>query len=265
MGNFGAFVLSIDSEFENSPLFTFLSSLPFKSLTTVPGVRPTDLGCKKECQGHGWNNELSCIEFAVAEGHRKMRNLARSHDLDSILFLEDDAIPNCTPREVIDLLKWSHQSTNHFHTCAVHLFPEQGGLLVEKYDGCCKCAIVPDYAVAYILNSKSLDRLEQLDSIKSESVADWPREIRKLRWYCPKKSFFIHPDIQAAENRSFTKVSRAQRHAKKSTYIKLINPHSYTFILLIISSVFFGRYGRSKIESERLRSVKVGKLLRRAK
>jgi hypothetical protein len=250
------FVLTINPNFAETQLFRFLSSISHSELIVVSGFTPQELGCDAECPGHGLGGRLTCIEFAVAEGHRMARNIARKNTGSVYLFLEDDAIPNVDSSEFNIVLEEFNKAASLYQVPALHLFPEQNGILKSlKKSHLCKVYHLPDYALAYALTEVSLATTSNHDIDKSSSVADWPPHIRKLNWLSTKDSMFIHPDIHLVDASSSTRDSRIARMNKESQLQKALNPRSYLRLLLPFLRHWRLGIGSSPIETESLRSV----------
>jgi len=258
MDHFGVFVLTIDDNFGYSLLHEVLTGWQNAEVIIVRGFKPHEIGCDLECPGHGPGHQLSCVEFAVAEGHRRMRNEARNSHFDLNLFLEDDAILNCTLGELDSLFHIFSEFEKDKDGACLHLFPEQNGLLVETFEPTLlKVLLVPDYAVAYVLNMRALNLTARFDSKASVEVADWPKYLRRLKWYASSHSFVTHPDIRAANVRSLTQSQRNNRHGSKTWMNKYLDINSYRGPFLTILRLFGMALGHQPIEAEKLRSAVV--------
>jgi hypothetical protein len=256
MRKLGVFILTINPNFESTPLYAFLISCKDFHVFIVDGFKPVDLGCRDDCLGHGTRAKISCVEFAVAEGHRKMRILARQTSYETFLFLEDDAIVNCSPELLLDLHNQLLGYRKIYSTPAIHLFPEQNGLLVEiKFPFLRKIIVIPDYAVSYLMTLEALESISKDDSDVASQIADWPNYIKKLDWFATEKSYFIHPDIRIGGSRSTTKTHRSFRQGNETKREKFLNPRSYMVLLLPVLALIGRKVGQSPIEAENLRSV----------
>lgn len=256
MRKLGVFILTINPNFESTPLYAFLISCKDFQVFIVDGFKPVDLGCREDCLGHGARSKISCVEFAVAEGHRKMRILARQTSCETFLFLEDDAIVNCSPELLLDLHNQLLSNKGMYSTPAIHLFPEQNGLLIEtKFPSLKKIVAIPDYAVSYLMSFEALESISKDDSNVASQIADWPNYVKKLNWFATEKSYFIHPDTRIEGSRSTTKMHRGFRQQNQTIREKFFNPRSYMVLILPMLALIGRQVGQSPIEAENLRSV----------
>jgi hypothetical protein len=259
MTDFGVFVLTIEDDIHSKPILSLMSSALDFTTHILKGFTPGDLGCDSTCMGHGSSQELSCVEFAISEGHRKMRNIARNYDFRAYLFLEDDALPHCSIKSLSNLINDMDTLSGSSKEYAIHLFPEQNGLLaMRSIRNIIRVYLLPDYAVSYVFSKKTLKGIEVQDHLISNSVADWPKYIRKLNWYSPGQSFFIHPDVRELTTRSTTKIDRKNRQATQTFTQKYLNPYSYLTVFLPLFRSIGREYGINQIESSKLRSACIG-------
>jgi hypothetical protein len=206
--------------------------------------------------GGGLIVNISPIEEAISHSHNQARILAKRHGWRWALILEEDAIVLGTRDSLNLMIQEIENSQTNSHPNAIHLFPEQHGLLGHsKANNLCKIYWVPDYAVGYLLNSEALQRSIELFTSQKTQVADWPDFMRSLEWWAPNRSWVLHPLV--SEEISATQKSRKHVQLSVSLPSKLVSRGYWIGIILPFFSKVFDVYGTHEIPDENLRSVLV--------
>jgi hypothetical protein len=226
-----------------------------QSLNTIvlPALTPAMLECENSFDCASVRHpKITCVEFAVASSHRLARSVARENAADLTIVLEDDAFLNSNFSEYLKLFEGTFSDS--MLPVALHCYPEQYGILIkQKKSKFLKCAKIPDYAVAYILNRAALS-LSTSVPIESEfEVADWPNYMKKIQWLAPLESMVEH-----REAFSFVKESRAYRQKKLTRSLVKRGKEKVNVLLFRFARIFGRQYGSSQIASENLRSFVIG-------
>jgi hypothetical protein len=219
------------------------------SIDIVTGITPQQLPqnvLKNEF------SSLSMIEIAIAKSHEKARQIARAKNLDWVVILEDDAVPLADNGSLEAFLKQIETTFGNSDPIAVHLAPEQFGLLWKRRRDCFfRIALVPDCAVAYALNHEALEFLSNKPTNLNE-VADWPHSMKKLRWIAPLKPYFKHPQIEIED--SSTMDSRKQRRENRPVLKKIFATSMVKAVFILGLRLFTKPYGTGFVEDKRFRT-----------
>jgi hypothetical protein len=198
--------------------------------------------------------KLSPIEIATSISHQRARAFALEQGCRWVIILEDDAQILEGFKKIGSLLKKIEEHFGSESKLAVHLYPEQFGLLRSKPgEMFYRVLSLPDCAVGYAMNKKALIASASISLIECE-VADWHTEIRKLTWLTPKASMVIHPDVSDLKVRSLTSDPRNNRIRTRSFKQKLLSYPIIKILLLRIMWPFSDRYGHNPISNEKLRT-----------
>lgn len=198
---------------------------------------------------------ISLVESAISLSHRRARDLGLRLDSDWVLILEEDAIQYATRSEISNFLSALDASLGNTSAKAVHFAPEQFGILRSgKFRGFYSTIMLADCAVAYALNRQALLDVS-LSSFSSSEVADWPKNLRSLDWYSPKKAFFGHPDLNNPSARSSTLKVRSDRFKGRIPWKLVVEKRTYKTIVFLILSRFGRVYGNGYVANNRFRSI----------
>jgi len=251
----GAVVLSVNGKFRSKSLH-LLEDIPevaeiviFKSLT------PKILGCEEHKHNH--NRGYTCNEHATALSHQAARNFAFTKDWDWTIFVEDDAeILKDFISKILDVLSFNFSKPKH--GIALHLFPEQFGLLKRLTDKIYKVIFLPDYAVGYVLDRQALFYCLQESNKVHCYLADWPRFIRKLDWYSYQTSLVIHPDLRNIQSytNSDIELGRNQRFTEYSLWQRILNSRFLMIVVLKLMRLIGNDYGNAPIQAQNFRTVR---------
>jgi len=193
---------------------------------------------------------LTCVERAASVSHQIARNIASSFDTNWVLILEDDAIIFedffNSLEELISL------SLDKYHEpLGYHLFPEQFGILKRKSANLAKILLMPDYAVAYVLNQPALRFAANNSHSCSRELADWPSYMKKISWFAPLQSCVAHPVLSGLFHNSSIETSRSSR--QKSWGILFFRNWTKK-VILIFTIPFSRKLGDNQISAPDLRS-----------
>jgi GR25 family glycosyltransferase involved in LPS biosynthesis len=219
------------------------------SINLMKAITPNDLTLPKELKN---SNGLSEVEIAISESHRLARKIASQKNLDWALILEEDAICLQTKKSLLDFVTSIEFFFKPSTPLAIHFAPEQFGLLwKKKNEPFFRVEFIPDCAVAYALNSASLQYLASYPQHIIE-VADWPKPMRKIKWLAPLTPFFAHPNV--TESISSTMLHRRARRAQKFSIVRWATLSRVKALVLILSRVVAKEYGNGYVEDERFRT-----------
>ena len=203
---------------------------------------------------------LSPVEVATSISHQRARAFALEMGCDWAIILEDDARILDGFKDIASLIEEIENRFGRDSELAVHLYPEQFGLLRSKFgESFYRVVSLPDCAVGYAMNRKALAASAAVQGIEFE-VADWHSEIRKFTWLAPKASMVIHPDVCDIKVRSLTSDPRNKRIKARSFMEKLVAYPFAKILILRIEWPHSQRYGYNSISSEKLRTRVFGTL-----
>jgi hypothetical protein len=254
----GVVIIALDSLSPRvSRLVSELRARGLEEILILPAVTPREVAnFQSNSVGGGLIVNISPIEEAISHSHNQARILAKRHGWRWALILEEDAIVLGTRDSLNLMIQEIENSQTNSHPNAIHLFPEQHGLLGHsKANNLCKIYWVPDYAVGYLLNSEALQRSIELFTSQKTQVADWPDFMRSLEWWAPNRSWVLHPLV--SEEISATQKSRKHVQLSVSLPSKLVSRGYWIGIILPFFSKVFDVYGTHEIPDENLRSVLV--------
>jgi hypothetical protein len=250
----GTVVLSTNGKFRSKSL-NLLADFPevaevvvFKSLT------PKFLGCTQKKHRH--NRGYTCNEYATSLSHQAARNFAFTKGWDWTIFVEDDAeVSKDFNSKLLDVLTYNFSKPKH--GIALHLFPEQFGLLKILTEKIYKIILLPDYAVGYVLDRQALLYCLRESNKVHFYLADWPRFIRKLDWYCYQTSLVMHPDLRSIQNsnNSDIEIGRNQRFKQYNLFQRIINSRLLTIVVLKVMKFIGNSYGNAPIQAQNFRTV----------
>lgn len=249
-------------ERDTSRLELELKNIASLRVEIMHAMTPTDLNCGERCTQHapfGRNRKISCREAAVSMSHTLARELAAQRDNQYFMFIEDDAVVDSIKLDALIQELFRTQGM-HAKALAIHLFPEQYGILSFAINGFLrKLSMIPDYAVGYILNRKALDVFNLNNKNARNEIADWPKFARKIHWFAPFSTPIRHPDNP---NSSYLISSRTLRR-KSNLELDFRGKFRYAKFLLLGSQK--RRYGNNTIDNEKLRTkhqyrIKLGRL-----
>lgn len=197
---------------------------------------------------------LSPVEVATSISHQRARTFALELGCKWAIILEDDAQILDVFGDIASLIGDIESQFGPDSELAVHLYPEQFGLLKSRFgESFYRVLSLPDCAVGYAMNRKALAASVAIQRIEFE-VADWHSEIRKFTWLAPKASLVIHPDVGDIKVRSLTSDPRNKRIRARSLMQKLVAYPFARILLLRINWPHSHRYGYNSISSEKLRT-----------
>jgi hypothetical protein len=262
----GAVIIALDTlSPSNSDLISDLRTRGISEVLVMSAVTPQEVGKFPPFPiDHDFRNDISLVEQAISHSHNQARILARQQDWNWGLILEEDAIVAGTKDSLNLVIKEVESIGLDSVPLAIHLFPEQHGILrMKKSESLYRIHWVPDYAVGYLLNSSALRRSTELFSSQKLQVADWPNFMRKIKWFAPSQSWVLHPLV--TEEISATQKSRKNIQVRISQIRKLVLPGYWIGFVLPILGKVFRLYGAHDIPDENLRSVLIAgpKFLRR--
>jgi hypothetical protein len=232
--------------------FCKLNDLP---LHIYSAFTPKDIGCSDRPHHHSsFGRTLTCVEIAIAHSHAGARRAAFELDLDIVIILEDDADVLLGKSELI--IKWLEWALSQPQKrIGIHLYPEQFGVLIKKSRqiNLNRVILLPDFAVGYVLNRRSLKAWNRSSSRARKWVADWPLSAYKLRWYAPGEPVLTHPlnDFSI----SYAATGRTDRINSLSIWQRRMNVGTIRFLLFLFFSLFGRRVGSTPIPNERLRTI----------
>ena len=239
-----------------------MSSLKFRfhiDSEIVTAITPSNNGCGMlvTAHTHGFGSDvLSCIEFAISESHKAAREVALASGCEWSLILEEDALLQDNLNEIPNILDSLGESATNNIACGLHLFPEQYGVLIRsKVSNVYRVMSLPDFAVAYVLNFEALVEVCELAKSAKIQIADWPRFMKKIRWYAVKDSVILHPDISLHQNPSSTFGPRTNIKNSKSLIKRYSNSRNLLLPLFKIGKITHHTLGHNAIASEKIRSV----------
>jgi hypothetical protein len=223
----------------------------YAEITVLNAATPSDV----EALGHTEPSGISLVESAISLSHRRARDLGLDLGSDWVLILEEDAIQYATKSEISDFLSELEMSLGDTTAKAVHFAPEQFGILRETNSQSFYSTIrLADCAVAYALNRQALRDIS-LTSFSFNEVADWPKSLRNLDWYSPKKAFFGHPDLSNPNSKSSTLRDRSKRFKKRILWKLIFEKRTYKTIFFLFLSQFGNVYGNGYVANPRFRSI----------
>jgi hypothetical protein len=218
--------------------------------TILLGVTPKDLPCGGIGPHihEGKYRKLSCHEVAAALSHARARELALKEGSAWSFFLEDDS-------ELIQ-----NDNSDFFAAVTnlpsdipffIHLFPEQNGILKNcKFPGMKFIWKMPDYANAYVLNSKGINALTKSAKLSHLYLADWPKFSRHIVKIAPVRSIFRHPFQSIDTSLISHERLRIQGSSKAFTFFYRLKQFIFK-----ISRIPLPKFGTERIATENLRSV----------
>ena len=210
-----------------------------------------DLFCfGAEKHSHIWNSlEYTCNQLAANISHQMCRYLAYENNYDWYIFLEDDAVIKDEPL-FLEFIASLRDELFNFNPIAINLFPAQYAILTKSHlPNMYKALKIGDYAVGYALNKLALRPTLNLQINDFKGVADWPRNMFKLKWYAPKIPIVVHPDVHSSKYDSYLQpkglLLPSMKPGKVILKLKMI---LFRFLFL------FPYYDNSPIQSNNLRS-----------
>jgi hypothetical protein len=252
----GVVVIALDSlSTRVSLLVSELRTRGLEDVLVLPAVTPREVGNLQTNSVDGsLIAKISPIEQAISHSHNQARILAKQHEWGWALILEEDAVVIGIRDSLNLMIQEVENLQTHSRPIAIHLFPEQHGLLGNSTaKNLCKVYWVPDYAVGYLLNCEALQKSTELFSTQKTQVADWPDFMRSLEWWAPKHSWVCHPLV--SEEISATQKSRKDVQLSVSLRRKLVSRGYWIGFVLPFLSKIFNVYGTHEIPDENLRSV----------
>lgn len=252
----GVVIIALDTlSLKVSQLVLELRTRGLDDVHVMSAVTPQGLGnFESVTPASGFVDTISPIERAISHSHNQARLLARQQGWDWALILEEDAMVTGT-KDSLDLMiqEFDHLQLN-FYPVAIHLFPEQHGLLGHINKGTLyKVYWVPDYAVGYLLNSAALRESTESFATHTIQVADWPDLMRSLKWWAPKRSWALHPMV----SEEISATQRTRKIAQRSIPLvrKILSRGYWIGFLLPFFAKLFKQYGNHEIPATNLRSV----------
>lgn len=225
----------------------------------ISAVTPTSFGCKDLGKDHihgAGRNRISCVENAISESHKLARMIALENGFQWSLILEEDALPQNGLSELTNALQVLDESEIGSDSLGLHLFPEQFGVLVRsKIQEVYRVLALPDFAVAYALNSQALVEVCRKTKYTKEQVADWPNFMKKINWFAVKSSMILHPDLTLPMNKSSSSIPRKLISRSKSPISRYCHLRNMLLPLFGIGKLLGLSFGNNSIASERIRSV----------
>lgn len=252
--NIGVIVIANDGKIRNIHQLNDDFFSKFSKSYVFCALTPLDLGCENLDVFHTHCNGLTCNEFAASLSHQVARNFSIVFELDWVLFLEDDAILSDNFFVALGNLIESQDFTEK--RIAIHLFPEQFGLLKTSHDKLLRVMFLPDYAVGYLMNLEAIKFTVGFTNIVQKFLADWPNFIKKISWFAPHESMVTHPmlDYKYNDKTSSIERSRKLKHDSYSLYDKLFSREMLRKIVLIFLKPFTKAYGNSSVKAPALRT-----------
>lgn len=228
---------------------SFNLSLSSEKLIVLKASTPASL----QDLGLAESKNISQIEMAISLSHQRARNAGLTVDAEWVLILEEDAIPLVIEETITNFLNNLDLTLGSAKPKAVHFAPEQFGILFgrkskEYYNN----IMLADCAVAYALNKSALARISALSDFTSE-VADWPKVLKKIRWYSPKSPFFAHPNLDEEGLSASTSV-RTARLLGRNVWHRLFSKKTLKTALFLGLAKFGDSYGIGYVVNERYRS-----------
>ena len=204
------------------------------------------------------NIKLSPVEIATSISHQRARKFALELGCEWAIILEDDAQIIGGFENIETLIKQIEMTLGHESALAVHLYPEQFGILKSNSkESFFRVLSVPDCAVGYAMNKNALRATMSIQGIETE-VADWHRELRKFSWFAPKSSLVIHPDVRKSNIRSLTRDPRNHRVNQRTLIKRLASYPILKMFFLRFPLPYSSSYGHNPISSEKLRTKVFG-------
>jgi hypothetical protein len=133
-----------------------------------------------------------------------------------------------------------------------HLFPEQFGILKKISANIARVLMIPDYAVAYILNEPALKLSMDSSDKCSRFLADWPKFLKNIHWFAPLKSTVFHPEVNPMSD--FDSSIHSSRIYRLSQLNKFHIYYKFKKIIIMAFSLFIKELGTAKINAPKLRS-----------
>ena len=233
----------------------------FSGCRIFEATMPSDLGCVVGSLDHKHLSGISCSEFAASISHQAARNLSLTYDAEWILILEDDAVTSRNfESEICELL--DEISCIDEDLIAIHLFPEQYGILKKFNDNFYSVNMIPDYAVGYLMNKCVVDYAANFSSEVHNYLADWPKFLNSIPWYAPKTSMVLHPRPTGESLADFSTIELDRLKRKNDQHLtqKVFNKDLFRLLKFRARSFFSPRfYGSAYIQANKIRSKVIGK------
>jgi hypothetical protein len=227
------------------------------NLSIQQATTPLDLGCQvdsqKYCAQH--SSKITCIEWAIVNSHRSAQELSQMFPWETVTILEEDFMPRGELKDFVKSLSCCLRFLSKRSSPAgFHFFPEQGGIFrTSRTTDFLRAVWVPDFAVAYALNREGLAKVLSAP-VDPRSVADWPKQVRKIEWWANETSVFLHPapELVRSENHQL----RFNRKRKRFEARSWVNRQVWVQMLIRFSPLMLTeRIGNQTIENELIRSV----------
>ena len=247
-------IISVCGQRDIGSLLKALESCAFTKVSVMQATVPDFLSLELDQS----NQLISPVEQAISNSHHRARVLSSSIDADWSIILEDDAI---VLNNISNLREMLQEIEGHFRIgtpLAVHLSPEQFGLLLRtKSSRYYKLPFIADCAVGYAMNRTSVRRAVAQGPQINE-VADWPKSFRAFRWFAPVEPMVAHPDLHNISSSSATLEIRTGRSNRRSIKNRIRKyPYFKMFIFKLFSS-YSQNYGIGYVQVESLRSRIIG-------
>ena len=248
--SFSFVIISLHNSSQIDYLVDQLRLIGPKNIQILPASRPSDID--KDFVGRIKN--ISSVERAIALSHHRARALGNSLESDWVISLEEDALPTSNFEFLPHFLTTVAKQFGVGRQIAVHLAPEQFGLLINKpCNVILRTLMLADCAVAYGLNQEALKRSMKV-KFKENEVADWPKFIKRFQWVSPLKPIFSHPDLKLPSTSSATSEIREKMNFRKGFIKKLLRFSNFKLITFLVISSFGYPYGNGYVANERFRS-----------
>jgi len=174
---------------------------------------------------------------------------------ETVTILEEDFMPRGELKDFVKSLSCCLRFLSKRSSPAgFHFFPEQGGIFrTSRTTDFLRAVWVPDFAVAYALNREGLAKVLSAP-VDPRSVADWPKQVRKIEWWANETSVFLHPapELVRSENHQL----RFNRKRKRFEARSWVNRQVWVQMLIRFSPLMLTeRIGNQTIENELIRSV----------
>jgi len=248
---------NVRNESLRSPSFQKL----FYGCKIFEALTPSDLGCDIQSLDHKHLSGISCYEFAASVSHQAARNLSLTYDPEWILILEDDAVTSCNfDSEIFKLL--DEFSLFDQDPIAIHLFPEQYGILKRFKDDSYSVKMIPDYAVGYLMNKCAVDYAANYSNEVHNYLADWPRYFNSIPWYASRASLVSHPSPSEESLADYSRIEPGRLRRKNDRHFtqKVLSEDLFRLIKFKAASLFSSRlYGTAYIQASKMRSMVIGK------
>ena len=247
----GIVVIALNGKIRNKSQIDSRFLSKFSQFEILESITPVDLSCQSQNINHHHFKGLTCVERAASVSHQVARNIASTFDTDWVIIMEDDAVINK------NFFAFLHEITSSSvfkvkNPIGFHLFPEQFGILKKISANIARVLMIPDYAVAYILNGPAL-KLSMDSSVKcTRFLADWPKFLKNIHWFAPLKSTVFHPEVNPMSD--FDSSIHSSRIYRLSKLNKFHIYYKFRRMIIMIFSLFFKELGTAKINAPKLRS-----------